>query len=129
MTLVGLYLITLAVFVAVDIVWLRKVALPLFTRHIGSLMLASPRLDAAFVFYALYGLGLVYFAAAPALESCSVANAFFDGLLLGLVAYGTYELTNMATLRGWALPMVVADTLWGGALSGFAAAAAVWVMC
>ena len=32
---------------------------------------------------------------------------------LGLAIYGVYNLTNMATLRGYALTTVIVDTCWG----------------
>jgi uncharacterized membrane protein len=38
-----------------------------------------------------------------------------------LLAYGTYEATNMATLRGWSWQMVVVDTGWGMLLTAVAA--------
>lgn len=128
MTFIGLYLATLVIFLAIDVVWLRLVALPLFERHIGSIMREKPDLAVAGGFYAFYGIGLVYFAASPGLAAGSPGVAFFNGGLLGLLAYGTYESTNMATLKGWAWPMVVTDTLWGGFLSGLSAALAVWAL-
>jgi len=35
------------------------------------------------------------------------------GALLGLVAYGTYDLTNWATLRGWSVQVTLMDWAWG----------------
>ncbi len=122
MTYLALYLCTILVFLALDAVWLRLVAMPMFQRHVGGLMVEHPNLKVAGLFYALYCIAVVYFAAAPA--NGDVGQAFVDGLLLGLAAYGTYEATNMATLRGWRWRMVISDTLWGGFLSGVSAAAA-----
>jgi len=65
---------------------------------------------------------VVYYAAAPA--AGDPAAAFLNGALFGLFAYGTYEATNMATLRGWRWSMVLSDTAWGGLVSGVAAAGA-----
>jgi len=39
-----------------------------------------------------------------------------DAFLLGLIIYGVYETTNLATFDDWSLIMVVMDTLWGGVL-------------
>ena len=128
MTLIGLYLVTLVVFLAIDVIWLKAVALPLFERHIGGIMREKPDLTVAGLFYAVYVAGAVYFAAAPGLDAGSPGLALLNGFILGLLAYGTYETTNMATLRGWAWPMVISDTLWGGVLTGVSAAIAVWVM-
>lgn len=118
------YVVVVIVFLALDAIWLRKVALPLFERHVGALMRDDPDLKVAAVFYAFYCAGIVYFAASP---GASVTGAFGNGVLLGLMAYGTYEFTNMATLKGWHWSMVKADTAWGAFLTGIAAAVAVAV--
>ena len=39
--------------------------------------------------------------------------------MFGLVAYGTYNLTNMATVKGWSYKVVYVDMLWGGMLTAF----------
>ena len=41
---------------------------------------------------------------------------------LGLVAYGTYDLTNQATLRDWPAAVTAADLGWGVVSSAWAAA-------
>ena len=38
--------------------------------------------------------------------------------LFGLLAYVTYELTNLATLKGWSTQIALIDVAWGAALSG-----------
>ena len=118
-----LYLATLVVFLAIDAVWLKKVAGPLFRRHVGPLMLEDPRLDVAAGFYALYCVGIVYFAGAPAAGDPVAAG--IDGALFGFFAYATYEATNLATLKGWTWGMAALDTAWGAALTGVSAAVAV----
>jgi uncharacterized membrane protein len=40
------------------------------------------------------------------------------GALLGLLAYGTYDMTNMATLKNWPITMSFVDMIWGGVLIG-----------
>lgn len=124
MTFVSLYLVALAIFLAIDAAWLKLVAAPMFRRHVGALMLDEPRMGVAAAFYALYVVGIVYFAAAPALAQGGAGAAFVDGALFGLFAYGTYEATNLATLKGWTVRMAVLDVAWGAALTGVAAAGA-----
>ncbi len=123
LTYLALYLAVAAIFLAVDAVWLKAVAGPLFRRHVGELMLEEPRLGVAALFYVGYCAGLVYFAAAPA--AGDPLAAFVDGALLGLCAYGAYEATNLATLKGWTIGMAAMDTAWGALLSGAAAAGGV----
>lgn len=117
------YVVTLVVFLGLDALWLPRVMKPLFERHIGSMLLDSPRLGVAGGFYALYCAGLVYFAVMPAAESGGAVPAFLDGAFLGLLAYGTYEMTNLATLKGWHWRMAAVDIAWGTGLSGLAALA------
>jgi uncharacterized membrane protein len=126
MHVIGLYVTTLVVFLLIDVIWLRAVALPLFERHIGPIMREKPDMAVAAGFYAVYVAGLVYFAAAPA--AGDPWPAFRDGAILGLMAYGTYEATNLATLKGWHWTMAASDTLWGAFLSGLSAAAAAWLL-
>jgi uncharacterized membrane protein len=57
------------------------------------------------------------------LRSGSWRTAAIHGLALGLVAYGTYDLTNQATLRLWATRLTLADMIWGGGLTAAAAMA------
>jgi uncharacterized membrane protein len=121
-----LYVVTAAAFLGIDAVWLKKVAGPMFRREIGSIMLEDPRFGVAGVFYAAYCAGIVYFAALPA--AGDPWAAFRDGAILGLLAYGTYEATNLSTLKGWTARMAAVDTIWGAALSGFSAALAVWLV-
>ena len=121
MLYIGLYIATAVIFLALDAIWLRKVAMPMFQRHVGGLMLDDPDLKVAAIFYALYCAGVVYFAAAPAVAAGAPGLALQHGFVLGLLAYGTYEATNKATLKGWHWQMVVSDTLWGAVLTGVSA--------
>ena len=45
-------------------------------------------------------------------------RVFFQGAIFGLVAYGTYNLTNMATIKNWSPTVVFVDMLWGALLTG-----------
>ncbi|MEM9199327.1 MAG: DUF2177 family protein [Pseudomonadota bacterium] len=128
MTAVLLYFAVLVPFLAIDAVWLRFVMLPIFERHIGPLMAETPRYEVAAIFYLFYIAGVVWFAAWPGLKAGAPLMALGNGVLLGLLAYGTYEATNMATLRGWSWQMVITDTAWGAALTGIAAALGVLVL-
>lgn len=117
-----IYLATLIPFLVIDIIVIRTVMLPLFERNIGPLMADETRLDVAMGFYLLYVVGIVYFAVQPALATGEMMVAIKNGAFLGLIAYATYEMTNMATLRGWSWQMVVIDTGWGAMLGAISAA-------
>jgi uncharacterized membrane protein len=113
-----LYLIALPVFFAIDMVWLGLVAKGFYRRQIGFLMRDGVNWPAAIVFYLVFILGLVVFVVAPAVDEGSWVRAVLFGALFGLVAYATYDLTNLATLRDWPLLLTVVDLVWGAVLAG-----------
>lgn len=119
------YIATLIVFGIVDFIWLGFVAKDLYRNGIGHLMAESPNWAAAVLFYLLFIGGLVYFAVGPALSAGEWQRAAINGALFGFFCYATYDLTNLATLKGWPVSIVVADLLWGafvstvGATAGF----------
>jgi uncharacterized membrane protein len=117
------YVSTAVVFFALDYLWLTRIAIGFYRQHIGGLLLASPNFAAAGIFYLFYVVGLIYFAVMPAMSVGSVVTALVNGALLGLLAYGTYDMTNLATLKGWSLQVSLVDMAWGAFLSATAAAA------
>ncbi len=123
MTYVVAYIVTAIVFFAIDFIWLSKVALNFYRKEIGHVLLDQPNLAPAAAFYLFYIIGIVYFAITPALASDNWVQALLAGLLLGAIAYGTYDMTNLATVKNWSLSVTVIDILWGAALTGVAATA------
>lgn len=121
MTYLVLYTVTVVVFLGLDVVMLKKVMYPMFSSNIGSMMLDSPKMGPAAAFYLFYVGGVLWFASIPALQSGQPSQAFVAGFVLGLLAFGTYEFTNFATLRGWVIQMVAVDVVWGGVLTGTSA--------
>ena len=113
---------TAAVFFALDFLWLGVVAKDFYRSALGSLLLERPNMTAAVVFYLLYVAGIVLFAVAPALATESWQKAVVLGALFGFFAYSTYDMTNLATLKGWPLSVVVVDIAWGALLTGISAA-------
>lgn len=112
-----LYLITLPVFFAIDMVWLGLVANNFYKKHIGFLMTENVNWVAALVFYLLFIAGLVVFVISPALAKNSLQSAVLLGALFGMVTYATYDLTNLATIKNWPLIVTYIDLLWGMTLS------------
>ena len=120
---VMLFLVTAAVFLILDAIMLTLVMKPLFTRHIGPLMADPIRLAPAALFYLAYVAGLVYLISLPALKTGT--PVLLPALIIGLMAYGTYEFTSWSIMKDWHWTMVVTDTLWGGVLTATAAWAGV----
>lgn len=118
-----LYLATAAVFLILDAIMLTVVMKPLFTRHIGPLMAEPIRIAPAALFYLAYIAGVIYLVSLPALRTG--APVLLPALIIGLMAYGTYEFTSWSIMRDWHWTMVVTDTLWGAALTAVSAWAGV----
>lgn len=109
------YVVILIVFAGADAIWLGVVATPLYQQGIGHLMATTPNLVATAAFYVLFPAGLVFFAVAPAMDNGRrVAGR---AACLGLIAYGTYDLTNLATLRDWPGALSLIDVVWGAFVS------------
>lgn len=119
------YLIALPAFLVLDAIWLTLMASRLYKPTLGPLLLEPFALGPAALFYGLYGIGLVVFAVLPGLASGKLITTFGYGALFGLVAYGTYNLTNLATLKGWTNQLSAIDMAWGATGTGLATLAAV----
>ena len=117
------YFATAAVFLAIDAVWLGFVMRDFYRGQLGDLMSPDPSLGVAAVFYLLYVIGVVYFAVGPALASGQWTTALISGALFGFFAYATYDLTNLATLRGYSSTLAMVDLAWGTLLTAFSATA------
>jgi uncharacterized membrane protein len=104
-----------------DAIWLTTMK-GFYQRELGDMLLPSPRLVPAVAFYVLFAAGLAYFAVLPNRGGEWWAVAF-AGALLGLTAYGAYDLTNYATLRGFTVRVMAADWAWGTALGAIASTA------
>lgn len=115
------YLTTAFVFLALDAVWLGLAAKRFYFDRLGDLLLDKPRKGTAAAFYAIYVIGIVFFAVAPALQEGAASTALLYGALFGFFAYATYDMTNYATLRNWSLAVSLVDTLWGTCLTAIAA--------
>jgi uncharacterized membrane protein len=109
-----MYLLTLLVFFLIDMVWLGLVAKNFYRQHLGGMLSAKVVWPAAILFYLLFIDGLLLFVIEPA--QGSALQALWKGAVFGLIAYATYDLTNLATLKNWPLLVTVVDLVWGTAL-------------
>lgn len=117
----GLYLICAATFLVMDLVWLF-LTVPLWYRPaLGGLLRPVPSVPVAVVFFLLYIVGLVALAVIPGLREQYAFGALWRGALFGLVAYATYDLTNLATLANWPVSISLIDMTWGLVLNSVVA--------
>ena len=112
-----LYLVSLAAFLAIDLLWLGLVARSFYQQYIGFLMAPSPNWFVAIIFYLLFIVGILFFVVVPGLESNSLKATLLRAALFGLITYATYDLTNLATLKDWPALLSIVDMLWGMVLS------------
>jgi uncharacterized membrane protein len=96
-----------------DAIWLGLVARTFYRDQLGDLMLPQPNLVIAAVFYIFFTLAVVVLAVMPALSMESIGRALVYGAVLGLAAYGTYDITNLSTLKGWPGLLSAVDMAWG----------------
>ena len=107
------------IFFIIDIIWLTYSVKFFYKPQIGSLLNEEPVIWAAILFYIIYVIGLSVIIIHPNIIDTHILEIFIKGTIFGIVAYGTYNLTNMATIKNWSSTVVFVDMIWGGLLSGF----------
>jgi uncharacterized membrane protein len=122
------YGLTFLVFLAIDLVWLGFVAKDLYRRQLGTLLSEQVNWAAAIIFYLLFVAGVFIFSILPAIEKQSLQHAIVLGVLFGFFTYATYDLTNLATLKGWPLKIVFIDIIWGMVLTGTVSTAGFFIV-
>ncbi len=107
------YIVTLVVFLTMDFSFVLGVGSGLYKQEIGPLLLASFHAVPAVLFYLIYIAGAVLFAVSPGLKARRWQTTTTLAIAMGLVAYSTYDLTNLATMKGFSLKITVVDLTWG----------------
>ncbi len=123
-----MYLIVLLSFVIIDLFWLGIVAKKLYRKYIGFLMRDKVYWPAAIIFYLLFIGGILFFAVLPGIERSSILYGTLSGGFFGFISYATYDLTNLATLKGWPKTITVIDLTWGTLLTGGTSALSLWMI-
>jgi len=115
----GAALLVLAV---LDGIWLGIAARDFYQRELADLMAEQIRIVPALLFYLLYPAGVVtlgLWPRPPTLTACAARCG-----IVGALAYGTYDLTNLATLNGWSATLTIVDIVWGIVITAAMGAAA-----
>ena len=116
------YGVALVVMGVLDALWLGWLAREFYKQELGALMTDSVRVVPAALYYLLYPAAVVYLALTPA--PASLPEAALRSAVLGLAAFGVYDLTNLATLRGYTVTMTIVDIAWGSFASALGGSAA-----
>ena len=117
--LISATLISALIFLIIDVIWLSFSVKSFYRPNIGHLLLDTPVMWAAISFYLIYVIGLAVVIIEPSLDYQNTQKFIIKAFMFGLVAYGTYNLTNMATIKGWSPNVVFVDMIWGGSLTAF----------
>ncbi len=117
------YVASLSTFLVIDAIWLGLIAKKFYAAQLGSLMREDILFVPAGIFYLLFSAGIVLLAVRPDQPQLSLLNIAFYGAVVGFIAYGTYDVTNLATIKDWPLTMSIVDLVWGTCISALVAVA------
>ncbi len=109
------YLLTAITFFVIDIVWIRLFAMSMYQKYISEIMTSTVRPLPIILFYIFYPL--ILYVVFKIVNVSSLQNLLILSFLVGVLAYGTYNLTNMGILKEWNWNIVIIDTIWGGLLT------------
>ena len=111
------FIIAMAIFLAVDATWLATVGRSIYFVELAGMLKDQPNFPIALIFYVIFVMGLVGFVINPAMIAGDVKFAIKMGAFFGLVSYATYDLTNLASLKGFTTRIAMIDLAWGAFLS------------
>ncbi len=115
--------IAFPIMLVIDLLWIGVVGAGFYKMQLGSMLRPDVLWPAALAFYVIYALAIAFFVIGPAIDVHSVMRALLWGAFFGLAAYAAYDLSNLATLTGWPLPLTLVDLAWGIFFTAFSSAA------
>jgi uncharacterized membrane protein len=127
-SLVVSYLAALAALAVLDALWLGVVSREFYKARLGQLLLDRPLWSVAILFYLIHAAGIAVFAVPPAVAAGTWTAAALYGALFGFCVYAAYDITNLATLRGWPMAVSLVDLVWGTVATAAATFAAFLVV-
>ncbi len=107
------YIVSLFAFLILDGLWILLIAKKFYAEHLGFIFSPTINITPIVFFYPLYALAITYLVVMPALSTHSWVDVLIRGAILGLAAYGAYDLTNHATIAGWPTIVTLVDMGWG----------------
>ncbi len=120
-------LIASVVFLIIDVIWLSFATKSFYRPLLGDLLSEKPVLWAAGLFYILYMFGMAVIVIQPCIEPTAITRSLYTGFIFGLVAYGTYNLTNMAVIKNWSSTVVFVDMFWGATLTAISSTTGIYL--
>ena len=130
-----IYILILVLFLVIDlpvILWLNKdMYSNMFNKINGNTIgNTTNMIIGGIIAYILLALAIYYFIVMPSIETSKennfdYYNIILKGCILGLVIYGVYDGTNLATINNFGLKESIIDMMWGTFLSGLISVLAV----
>jgi len=111
------YAAAVVAFIIIDGLWLGLIAKNFYASQLGDLLRKNFLVVPGALFYLAYTAGLVFLAVRPMQPELSLANVALYGAIIGFLSYGTYDMTNLSTIRDWPVMVSVVDLIWGTILS------------
>ena len=115
------------IFLIIDVIWLSFATKSFYRPLLGDLISDKPVLWAAGLFYVLYMFGMAVIVIQPCIETSGLNKSLYTGFIFGLVAYGTYNLTNMAVIKDWSSTVVFVDMFWGASLTAISSTTGIYL--
>ena len=115
------------IFLIIDVIWLSFATKSFYRPYLGDLIAEKPVMWAAVLFYVLDVFGMAIVVIQPCIDTGGLMKTIYTGFIFGLVAYGTYNLTNMAVINGWSPTVTFVDMFWGGSLTAFSATTGLYI--
>jgi uncharacterized membrane protein len=111
------------IMLVVDLVWIGVLMKGFYLGELGEIARReggglAPRWGAVVLVYVVIPAGLVLFVRPLVADDAHWTAALLRGALFGLILYGLYDFTNLATLEKWTVRMTIVDVAWGATLCG-----------
>ncbi len=119
-----IFFLSIVIMGVFDVLWLWLYMKPRFYQAVRSIQGTEPQIRAiGLLVYVLLGLAMVWFAVSP-----RILTSVLNGMVLGLVVYGTYDLTNYAVFTNYPVRVVRDDMIWGAVMMGVSAGLVSWLV-
>jgi uncharacterized membrane protein len=122
------YLAALVALAILDGLWLGVVSREFYKARLGQFLLDEPLWSVAALFYLIHAAGIAVFAVPPAMAAGTWTAAVLYGALFGFCVYAAYDITNLATLRGWPMAVSLVDLAWGAVATAASTLTAFFVL-
>lgn len=112
------YILSLIIFLVLDLLWLNVYMKKRFSNLVQNIQRSPMKIKTpGLLAYVLIAFGIGYFGVKQ-----NIPDSVKNGLLVGLIMYGVFDLTNFAIFDGYDINTVVIDMTWGILASGLTSA-------